>query len=461
MAGTQNSISSLVAQFLRLQKNALEIINGLNEVATSTNETVSIEVLDDNGNPTTASIPSYGYLRAQIDRIDGNIQSLAGISNGSTVRNPDGTYSQVFKAEPLKNPAPLSNLSVPATFQTRDNWFFESFLSPLLYVSIDVTGKIQESSDRILIKRIIANTTDQAQKDFFDNNLKGRNDISYDNFVTELTAAGIQYFTDENIEQLPLRKLRYTGPFSVISFYDSVVSTTSQNGQLVQTTVRNYKLGSLNYTDTTTGVQNSKVLNNGDRLSTEDGTIYLVTSVNLDESSVQLQRLSGYQQVFLGANTLNFYSNDLGPRFVDVTVANDERQGVFFKTIDDNYNIVSSQWSTGVTFWSSELTTLDSAGNLVTLEQFYVSQVADIGKVFLDMAKEKTVPAIQGLTPNIPTVAETNFKVVQINKQVTDSVPAKTATDKVAAKTSLKSEIDALDVSINQTKVQLNQAKSD
>ena len=71
---TQNSISSLVAQFLRLQKNALEIINGLNEVATSTNETVSIEVLDDNGNPTTASIPSYGYMRAQIERIDNNIK---------------------------------------------------------------------------------------------------------------------------------------------------------------------------------------------------------------------------------------------------------------------------------------------------------------------------------------------------------------------------------------------------
>jgi hypothetical protein len=169
MAGTQNSISSLVAQFLRLQKNALEIINGLNEVATSTNETVSIEVLDDNGNPTTASIPSYGYMRAQIERIDNNIKSLAGISNGSTVRNPDGTYSQVFKAEPLKNPAPMSNLPVPGTFQTKDNWFFESFLSPLLYVSIDVTGKISENADRILVKRIIANTTTQAQKDFFDN----------------------------------------------------------------------------------------------------------------------------------------------------------------------------------------------------------------------------------------------------------------------------------------------------
>lgn len=460
MAGTQNSISSLVAQFLRLQKNALEIINGLNEVATSTNETVSIEVLDDNGNPTTASIPSYGYMRAQIERIDNNIKSLAGISNGSTVRNPDGTYSQVFKVQPLKNPAPLANLPVPGTFQTKDNWFFESFLSPLLYVSIDVTGKISEDSDRILVKRIIANTTTQAQKDFFDNSLKGRNDISYDNFVTELTAAGIQYFTDESTEQLPLRKLRYTGSFSVTSFYDSVVSTTSQNGQLVQTTVRNYKLASLKYTDTTTGVKNSKTLNNGDRLSTEDGSIYLITSVNLDESSVQLQRVSGYQQVFLGANTLSYFSSDLGNRFVDVSIGNDERQGVFFKTIDDNFNIVSSEWSTGVTFWSSELTTLDSAGNLVTLEQFYLTQVADIGKIFLDMAKEKTVPAIQGLTPNTPAVVETNFKVVQINKQVTDSVPAKTATDKVAAKTTLKTEIEALDTSINQTKLELNQAKS-
>jgi len=460
MAGTQNSISSLVAQFLRLQKNALEIINGLNEVATSTNETVSIEVLDDNGNPTTASIPSYGYMRAQIERIDNNIKSLAGISNGSTVRNPDGTYSQVFKAEPLKNPAPMRNLPVPGTFQTKDNWFFESFLSPLLYVSIDVTGKISENADRILIKRIIANTTTQAQKDFFDNSLKGRNDVSYDTFVTELTAAGIQYFTDESLEQLPLRKLRYTGSFGVTSFYDSVVSTTSQNGQLVQTTVRNYKLASLKYTDTTTGVKNSKTLNNGDRLATADGTIYLITSVNVDESSVQLQRVSGYQQVFLGADTLSYFSNDLGDRFVDVNIGNDERQGVFFKTIDDNFNIVSSEWSTGITFWSSELTTLDSAGNLVSLEQFYLTQVADIGKVFLDMAKEKTVPAIQGLTPNVPTVAETNFKVVQINKQVTDSVSSKTATDKVAAKSSLKTELVALDASINQTMVQLNQAKS-
>ena len=97
MASTQNSISSLVAQFLRLQKNALEIINGLNEVATSTNDNVQIELLDESGLPTLASIPAYGYLRSQIERIDSNTQSLAGLGdNFATVSNPDGTYSQIY-----------------------------------------------------------------------------------------------------------------------------------------------------------------------------------------------------------------------------------------------------------------------------------------------------------------------------------------------------------------------------
>ena len=135
MASTQNSISSLVAQFLRLQKNSLEIINGLNEVATSTNENVQIELLDENGLPSFSSIPAYGYLRSEIERLDSNIQSLAGLGdNFATVRNPDGTYSQVYRAEPLRDPAQLTNLQVPSTFATRDNWFFESFLSPLLYI---------------------------------------------------------------------------------------------------------------------------------------------------------------------------------------------------------------------------------------------------------------------------------------------------------------------------------------
>lgn len=456
MSYTQNSISSLVAQFLRLQKNALEIINGLNEVATSTNDTVEIQLLDELGFPSTASIPAYGYLRGQIQRLDSNIQALAGLGeNFSSIRNPDGTYTPIFKAEPLRDPLPLTNLSVPSTFATKDNWFFESFLSPLLYVNIDVTGQIPNSADRIVVKRIIANTLTDVQKSFFDQNLSGRNDITEQDFINSLGSAGIGYFIDEDTIPLPLRQIRYVGYFSVLQIFDSVVATTDANNQSVQETRRNYRLNTLNYTDTSSGITDGKTLAVNDYLLTADGSTYQIVSVNVDQTTVQLKRTSGYQPIQIGPDILSFSSSDLGSRFVQVNVGYNERLGIFFKKIDDNYNIVSSTWSTGVTFFTNELRINTDAG-VQTLETFYVNSVADIGQIFLNAAKEKKVPSYQGLIPNAPVLAETNFKVVQINTQLTNGVSPQLLNQKVAEQTSLKSELSQIDASIASAQARLN-----
>lgn len=457
---TQNSISSLVAQFLRLQKNALEIINGLNQVATSTNDNVEIQLLDEFGFPTTSSIPAYGYLRSQIQRLDSNIEALAGLGqNFSTIKNPDGTYSQIYKVEPLRDPLPLIGLPVPSTFATKDNWFYESFLSPLLYINVDVTGQIPDSADRILLKRIIANTTTDAQKIYFDQNLKGRNDITESQFINDLTQAGIGYFTDEDTIPLPLRSLRYVGNFSVLSIFDDIVSTTDANNQTVQETKRNYRLNSLNYTDTSSNILNGKTLAVNDSLLTKDGSMYQIVSVNVDQTTVQLKRTSGYQPVQIGPDTLSFSSGQLGTRYIQVNVGYNERQGIFFKKIDDNYNIVSTTWSTGITLFSNELRINTTAG-IQTLEQFYLNSVADIGQVLLSAAKEKKVPAFDGLVPNTPVLAATNFKVVQVNTQLTAGTSVQTLNEKVASKTSLQSEINQLDVAIANAKARANSVSS-
>jgi len=460
MASTQNSISSLVAQFLRLQKNALEIINGLNEVATSTNDNVQIEMLDEAGFPTFANIPAYGYLRSQIQRIDSNIQSLAGLGeNFATVRNPDGTYSQIYRAEPLRDPSPLVNLQVPSTFATKDNWFFESFLSPLLFISLDVTGQLPNDADRILVKRIIANTDTEDKKLFFDNNLKGRNDFTEQGFIDSLTSAGITYFIDEDVIDLPLRTIRNKGTFSVISFYDDTVSVTDANGQSVQETRRNYKLDSLNYTDTSTNVENGRTLNVGLTLLTPDGTQYEIVSINLEETSVQLKRVNGFQPVQIGADTLSLQSTDFSPRLINVNIGYDERQGVFFKKIDDNFNIVSSNWSTGVVFFSNELR-INTTSGVQTLEQFYLNSVADIGQIFLNMAKEKKIGAINGLVPDAPFITAEDFKVVQINTQLTESTEIETLNLKISEKESLRSEINQIDTAISTRRSQINSASN-
>jgi hypothetical protein len=456
MASTQNSISSLVAQFLRLQKNSIEIINGLNEVATSTNDNVQIEMLDEAGFPTNASIPAYGYLRSQIQRLDSNIQSLAGLGdNFSTVRNPDGTYSQIYRAQPLRDPSPFINLQVPSTFSTRDNWFFESFLSPLLYISIDVTGQLPDDADRVQVKRIIANTDTDIKKAYFDANLNGRNDITEQSFINSLVDNGISYFVDEDTIPLPLRTIRNKGTFSVISFYDDTVSTTDANGQVVQETRRNYKLNSVQYTDTSTGVENGRTLAVGNFLLTTDGSRYEITSINIEETSVQLKRTSGFQPVQIGADTLTLLSTDFNPRLINVNVGYDERQGIFFKKIDDNYNIVASTWSGGIIFFSNQLR-INTTSGVQTLEQFYLNSVADLGQMFLGMAKEKKIPAINGLVPDAPTITTDNFRVVQINTQLTQGTDVQTLNDKIALKATLQSEISQLDTSINTSRAQIN-----
>ena len=454
---TQNSISSLVAQFLRLQKNALEIINGLNQVATSTNDNVEIQLLDEFGFPSTASIPAYGYLRAQIQRLDSNIEALSGLGNNfSTIRNPDGTYSPIFKAEPLRDPAPMIGLPVPSTFAIKDNWFFESFLTPLLYININVTGQIPDSADRIVVKRLLANTTTDAQKIFFDQSLKGRNDLTETQYLAALTDAGIGYFTDEETIPLPLRSLVYVGNFSVLQIFDDVVSTTDANNQTVQETRRNFRLNTLNYTDTSSGVLDGKTLAVNDYLLTKDGSTYQVVSVNVNVTTVQLKRINGYQPVQIGTDTLSFSSSNLGQRFIQVNIGYNERQGVFFKKIDDNFNIVSTTWSTGIVFFSNELLINTTAG-IQTLEQYYLTSVSDLGQMFLGAAKEKMVPAYEGLVPNPPVLAVTNFKVVQINQQLTNGTAKSTLDQKIASKAALQSEITQLDVSIAQTRAAQSQ----
>jgi len=460
MSGTKNSISSLVAQFMRLQKNSLEIINGLNEVATSTKDTVEIEMLDENGLPVSASLPAYGYLRSQIKRLDSNIQALSGLGdNFSTVRNPDGTYAQIYKVQPIREPAKLTNLPIPSTFAIKDNWFFESFLNPLLFVKVNVDEQISKDADRVVVKRIIANTQTNEQKTYFDENIKGKNDIEHDEYIQELEDQGIGYYIDEDIVDLPLRVLRNVGSFGVLAFYDDEVRNKDINGNVVIETRRNYRLNTLNYSDVLSDIKNGKSLDVGDYLVTDNGSKYEITSVNRDESSVQLKRITGYQPVSIGSDVLEISSSEFSQREIQVNVGFDERQGVFFKVIDDNFNIVGSEFSIGITFFSSELT-INNQGTVQDLATFYKDQVSDMGQIFLGMAKEKTIPSIYGLSPDAPVLDPDSFQVIQINKQLTDSISSKTLFEKVAVKSVLKNEMKTLDKSIEKTKSQLNKGFS-
>jgi len=454
MAGTNNSFSSLIAQFLRLQKNSLEIINSLNDVTTSPKDSVEIEFLKEDNTSENIQVPSIGFLKSEINRLDSNIKSLSGLEdNKANIRNADGTVSKIYQSNIMKDPSSPSSLQVPATFQARNNWFFESFLNPLLYIEIDVEDQIPDNSNSVYVKRIIANTQSDVQKQYFDANLKGRNDITDSDYITALNSQGIQYFVDEQINDLELRSIRYIGSFGVLRITDEDVQTTS-NGVTTTSTVRKYKLSSLKYTDTVSNTTNSKTLAKGDLLITPGATKYEVSAVDVTNQTVILKRLFGFEAIKIGDNALTIYSNTLSNRQVEINVGFDERQAVFIKSIDGDFNVAASRYSPGICFWSNELQ-INTSDGVQTLSAFYNSQVSDFGKIFISSAKENTIPSVYGQTPSTPVVSPSNFKVVNINQQITNSKESNAFKDKIKFKTTLQNEIDSIDRSIDQTRRQL------
>jgi hypothetical protein len=456
MSNTKNSFSSLIAQFLRLQKNSLEIINKLNDVATSSKDSVEIEFLMDNNTSENIQIPSYGFLKSEINRIDKNVLALSGLEDTTAnIRKSDGTVSKIYQANILKDPTSPGSLQVPGTFQARNNWFFESFLNPLLYISIDVENQIPENSEKVYVKRIIANAQTDVQKAYFDTNLKGRNDITDSDYTASLMSQGIQYFTDEQINELELRTIRYIGSFGVLRIFDEETQVT-ENGITSTNTVRKYKINTLKYTDTLATSSDSRTLTKGDTLITSGGTKYEITSIDTTNQTIVLKRLFGFDAIQLGDNSLTIYSNVLSNRTVDVNVGFDERQAVFIKSIDGDFNVASSKYSPGVCFLSNELQ-INTSDGVKTLSEFYSSQVSDFSKIFISSAKENVIPAVYGQTPSAPVVSPGNFKVVKVNAQITDSKESVDFKDKIKIKTSLKNEVGSIDRSIDQTRKQLSE----
>jgi len=457
MAGTKNSISSLLAQFLRLQKNSLEIINKLSNATTSKQDTVNVEFLDDNNVTSIVSIPSWGYIINEIKRLDSNIKTLTGLDDGNAnVRNADGTVSRIYQSKPLTDPIAPSTLQVPSNFKFRSNHFFESFLNPLLFVTFDLDGQVDPGTKRVFVKRIIANTSTDAQRNYFDTNLKGRNDISDADYMNSLFGQGITYTIDESPEDLPLRVIRNRGSFSVLRVFDQTIPVTV-GGQIINQNVRKYKLDIISYKDTISSSTNSdRQLKIGDLLMTSTGSKFEITNVDISESTVVLKRINGYDPVPIGLNALTLASEMLSPLQLNVNVGHDERQAIFIKAINDENHVTGSAYSNGVVFHSNEML-INTTDGTMNLNDFYKSQVADFGAQFLGNTKEKVIPSVYGLTPNSPSLSASSFKVVQINKQITQTNTSDKFANTVQTKVKLQNEIDSINKSIDQARSEISQ----
>ena len=264
---TNNTLSSTLDALIKLQRNNAEILSKLSDVINSEADTVELKIEDiSNGTIKTVSIPSLGSMKKDIERVDENIKQLSGISTtNSSVQLQDGTYRTITKTS-LKTPASdIKNIQVPTNFENKNNWFFESFLNPYLYVTYDFSSQIDPNYKEIKSQRFILNLDNNTKQSIFNEKFKGNSNIEYNNFIDAIVSSGIAYAIDDDIIKLPPKEIRYFGNFSVLRVFEQN-ETVLING--VNATKKNlrFQLDKLTYNDKTSNLLETQQLKVGDSL---------------------------------------------------------------------------------------------------------------------------------------------------------------------------------------------------
>lgn len=458
-----NSISQLLEQFLELNTNSLETFNRINEAITTDKETVALNLFDANNQTMrTVQIPAFGYLKREIDRLNKNVQQISGVEgNSANVRLKDGSFRKIHTTR-LKGPSkPINQLAAPTEFNTKLNEFFEDFLNPLLTIRLDVSGQIPVETERVYIERFIIDNDDPNSVDEFEESYRGQSELNYNDFSNELVSNNIKYYIDSEVIEMPTRTIQYNGNFDVTKISNEQ-RTQIVDGVSRTKTIKLFTLNKLTYSDTSKNQKDTEVLKTNDSLIINSGeykTRYLIRGIDASTSQVELELLEGYEPINVGAAQLSIYKDVDTDLDIEIKIGFNERQIVFVKPIDPVSNIPADDYSPGIGFYSNDLTLTQADGTQISLSRYYRDEVADFGQFIKSLKVDYIPPSNVGLTPNIPNLSDDNFKVVQINKHLTDNSTTQKIKRLKSDKLSSEQVLKQLDESIRQKKAEINTRK--
>lgn len=464
--GVQSSYNTVAEQVINFNNNVVDLLSKINQLVTSTDPSVTVNVTDTTGVVRQFNLPSFGFLKSEIDRLNNNINSIYSINDaGALIQPTNGTkFRKIVTVDLNKEPNDIANLTPVTNFVTKRNWFFDSMLNPQIFVELDLSGQVEDNVRKVLCRRYIPEFAQDSTGAFtplgqsalnsFNNLFRNKSGFTVEEYETwhQNTPGLIEPLNpnyDEQMFDLEPNVLQYDGAFTVIRIEEDTL-----NRKLW------YHVNTLNYIRNTVvnGVQTQETrqlaVNNELIINTPLSTTrYKILEISTLTSNPRLrfERVEGNEPIPVGVQTLKIYSPVLYNKKVSVSVGYNERNVVFVKALNmDNY-ILSKNWSPGLGYWTNDLRELESG---ISMEQFYIDTVYDYGDVLQDLVAKKTPTKLAG-TPNGVTLNLENFKVVQVNKHLTDTPDSNLIKNKHNQQKNLKSEVKQLLDAISEKNKQL------
>jgi hypothetical protein len=453
----QSSFPKVADQVINFNNNIVEILSKITSLTTTTESSVNVQIFDEEGILKNFTLPSFSSLKAEIDRLNNNINSLYSIdADGALIQTTNANkFKKIITVDLNREPNPVSSLGTVSDFKSKSNWFFDSLLDPMLQVEIDLSGKIENNVSKCLVRRYIIEFERNSTGELTNNGLsalnsfnelwRGNANIVFSDFndwyrTTNGLLNPLNPKYDEDTFSLEPNSLLYDGEFSVLRIQEDRI-----NKKLW------YVLNTLDYIFVDSGEVVQLAI--GDELivnSEKTSTRYRIIEVSIAESNprVRLERIEGLESIPVGIGTLKIYSPVIFTNNVRVSIGYDERNVIFLKPINTENNIVSKKWSLGTGFYTNDLRLdSDNPQNGLTMRQYYTEYVYDYGEALKDMVAKK-IPNKLGITPPSPNLNLGTFKVVQINKHLTETPDSNLIKQKHNYQLSLKSEVKQIEEAI-------------
>jgi hypothetical protein len=404
----QTSLEILISKIEICYENIFSLLKAFQEASEtrSTANVINVPIRSTNGEIQYVAVNSFQKLFREIKKIENNFQSLTNSSNISYILNGDGSLSQytrtTFMNAQFINTDTIQYDGTKCTVE--NNSAIEDLLYPLVKLPIAI-------SDDLLGSDIYSRTFDITYG--WENVLKreAEKKQSPDHGITILdmeqlfNIGKIRYNEVARVIPQEKQQVYYFGRFIIEAI------------QTIDTGIYKVRLSQLKYQSLNT-VGMAVDLTVDDELAHPDGTSrFLITEMDTFNSTVILQKIAGDNRTPTVATELVY--NQILPASsnqVSVPIKPAKKLVVFLSSIN-NKNI--SYPSNGILIDTENYQVVYKQTSY-SIDEFFSKYVINFSEYLSAMLSSATIPYSLGVKVPKPKLDNNNFKVIQINKHLTD-----------------------------------------
>lgn len=308
-------------------------------------------------------------------------------------------------------------------------------------VNIDLTGKIEDSADRVRVSRIILDAKESNAQEIWNNNLSV-NLYDYVSLKALLTYNNIHYSEDIETIELPLVSNTAAGEFQIVKDPEIISGKTW------------YKVDTINYSTISSdgeGEFKNNILSVGDVLAYEN-TLFSIQEIDQNTNKIRIKVING--TAIPGIYSIfKYYQDPFREKSINVRFGANEYNIIYIKGVNEEFNLLSNTWSTPIKFASNDLMYENDRNQ--TFLNFYNNNIVDWGANMIAEAKQRSIKAYYGTIPNAPTLIADDLRVVQINTQINAAIDAAEVKNTASEIETAKSQIASLKATIASQKTEL------